>query len=142
MTGEIMKSGKQKRAELKAARSKKAEKVRVMQAASPTVPRPNDFLPLGGLFAPYAGQSYCVPSFIQQGGYAPIVFRCKACGVESVWTAKQQKWWYEEAHGNIWSTAVRCAPCRAKERDRRAAARQTMLAGMAQKNKTKLKSSQ
>ena len=38
-------------------------------------------------------------------------------------TAAQQKWWYEEAGGYWFSTANRCRDCRAKERDRVAAAR-------------------
>ncbi len=47
-------------------------------------------------------------------------FTCRDCGEQHVWTAKQQKWWYEVVHGHIDSRAVRCLPCRRK---RRAAAR-------------------
>jgi hypothetical protein len=35
-----------------------------------------------------------------------------------VWTAKQQKWWYETAHGHIESRAVRCLACRRARRER------------------------
>ena len=29
--------------------------------------------------------------------YRPHHFKCRDCGVLETWTAKQQKWWYEEA---------------------------------------------
>lgn len=50
-------------------------------------------------------------------------FVCKDCGVAQNWTAAQQKWWYEEAGGYFFATAIRCRECRAKERDRIAEAR-------------------
>jgi hypothetical protein len=52
------------------------------------------------------------------GYYLDMSFTCRDCGEEQVWTAKQQKWWYEIALGPIDSRAVRCLPCR---RARRAA---------------------
>lgn len=48
--------------------------------------------------------------------YADRPFVCRDCGEEHVWTAKQQKWWYEVALGHIDSTAVRCISCRRKRR--------------------------
>lgn len=50
--------------------------------------------------------------------YVDTAFTCRDCGEEQVWTAKQQRWWYEVALGPIDSRAVRCLPCR---RARRAA---------------------
>lgn len=44
--------------------------------------------------------------------YEDRPFRCVDCGCEEVWTAEQQKWWYETAKGPIYSTAVRCHACR------------------------------
>ena len=44
------------------------------------------------------------------------MFTCRDCGEEQVWTAKQQKWWYEVVGGAIDSTAVRCLPCRGLRR--------------------------
>ena len=55
--------------------------------------------------------------------YYDLAFSCQNCGVEEVWTAAQQKWWYEEAGGYFFSTATRCRDCRAKERQRKAEAR-------------------
>ena len=45
-------------------------------------------------------------------------FECKSCGKGQVWTASQQKWWYETAKGAVWTPARRCRPCRARERKR------------------------
>jgi hypothetical protein len=44
--------------------------------------------------------------------YLDQAFTCRSCGTEEVWTAKQQKWWYEVIHGSINSSAVRCRACR------------------------------
>lgn len=44
--------------------------------------------------------------------YKDYPFRCIDCGVEQIWTAEQQKWYYEEAKGYLWSVAVRCRSCR------------------------------
>lgn len=41
-------------------------------------------------------------------------FHCKDCGKQEVWTAEQQKWYFEEAKGSLYATAVRCRECRDK----------------------------
>lgn len=48
--------------------------------------------------------------------YLDAPFVCRDCGETQVWTAKQQKWWYEVALGSIDSRAVRCLPCRRARR--------------------------
>jgi len=48
--------------------------------------------------------------------YIDRPFVCRDCGAEEIWTAVQQKWWYEIAKGHIDSTAVRCRPCRQKRK--------------------------
>ncbi|PJK08957.1 hypothetical protein CO608_07945 [Lysobacteraceae bacterium NML08-0793] len=58
--------------------------------------------------------SYSLPDY-----YIDMPFRCDDCGAHEVWTAKQQKWWYEVALGNINSTARYCAECRRKRRAQR-----------------------
>jgi len=55
--------------------------------------------------------------------YYDIEFDCMDCGKTEVWTAEQQKWWYEEAGGYSFATAVRCRKCREKERERKRKAR-------------------
>lgn len=48
--------------------------------------------------------------------YEDREFTCVDCGREEVWTAGQQKWWYEVAKGPIFSTAIRCRACRQRLR--------------------------
>ena len=57
---------------------------------------------------------------------------------EEIWTAAQQQWWYEEAQGDVWTTAVRCRTCRSSERARKAEARRIHLAGLAMKQERRL----
>jgi len=50
--------------------------------------------------------------------YVDRVFSCRDCGKEEIWTAEQQKWWYEVAKGNLNATAVRCRKCRTIKKQR------------------------
>ena len=49
--------------------------------------------------------------------YVDRPFKCVDCGAREVWSAKEQKWFYEEAKGSLYATAVRCRPCRLKRRE-------------------------
>ena len=73
------------------------------------------------------------PGFLIRGYYRDEVFRCIDCGVEGVWSAKQQKWWYEVAKGELFTKATRCRPCRRRERMRVAEARKVHLEGVTRK---------
>ena len=73
--------------------------------------------------------SYGAPRFVQLGRYEDVPFTCTGCGAAQVWTAWQQKWWYEVAKGDVWTTAVRCNSCRRKERLRKTEARKLQLEG-------------
>jgi len=77
--------------------------------------------------------SYGVPDFVERGYYVDRPFTCKDCGKAEVWTATQQKWWYEVAKGGVWTTARRCRPCRQQERARRHEARRVHREGLARK---------
>ena len=55
--------------------------------------------------------SYSAPLY-----YVDVAFVCVDCGVRQVWTAAQQKWYYEVAKGPIQAVAVRCRPCRQRQR--------------------------
>jgi hypothetical protein len=55
--------------------------------------------------------------------YVDRLVVCRNCGAEEAWPAQRQKWWYEEAKGNINTQAVLCRSCRAAERERKEAAR-------------------
>ncbi|WP_082859086.1 zinc-ribbon domain containing protein [Planctomyces sp. SH-PL62] len=67
--------------------------------------------------------SYSQPDFVERGYYVDRPFACKSCGISQVWSASQQKWWYEVAQGDVFSTAVLRRPCRRRERDEREKAR-------------------
>jgi hypothetical protein len=49
--------------------------------------------------------------------YIDRPFKCVDCGSEEVWTAGQQKWYYEVAKGSTYGEPKRCRRCRAKHRE-------------------------
>lgn len=123
-----MKSGKQRREEIKA---KRLVRLRAAQAPSPYMPVKT--VPLGAVASDpeqLVHNNFCCspPSF-----YIDTPFVCKDCGAHEIWTAKQQKWWYEIAKGPVDSRAVGCRPCRLLERARVEEARRVSQAGMALK---------
>lgn len=65
--------------------------------------------------------------------YKDYEFVCRDCGVQQTWTAGQQKWWYEDAGGEMEAVAIRCRACRIKERERKDEARRVHLEGLARK---------
>ena len=79
--------------------------------------------------------SYSIPDYVERGYYLDKSFTCKDCGKQEVWSATQQKWWYEIAKGGVWTMATRCRLCRRRERERRNEARRVHLEGVARKKK-------
>lgn len=77
--------------------------------------------------------SYSDPEFLPRGYYKDKTFTCRDCGKEEIWTASQQKWWYEIAKGDVFTQASRCRSCRRRERERRNEARRVHLEGLALK---------
>src|SRR5215510_2346764 len=73
--------------------------------------------------------SYSIPDFVDREYYVDRPFQCKDCGKSEIWTATQQKWWYETAKGDVWTIAVRCRPCRRRERARKSEARRVQSKG-------------
>ncbi len=123
-----MKSGKQRREEIKAKRL-----VRLSAARAPNPYMPIKTVPLGAVAVDPMQLAHnntygLLPSF-----YIDTPFVCRDCGAHEIWTAKQQKWWYEIAKGQIDTRAVRCRPCRLLERARVAEVRRVSQAGMALK---------
>jgi hypothetical protein len=51
--------------------------------------------------------------------YVDKEFTCVDCGRAEIWTAGQQKWYYEVAKGSLYATANRCRSCRRKRSERR-----------------------
>jgi hypothetical protein len=107
-----MKSNKQRRAEIMARRAAKKS-----------------------MLAPAATMTYRYGAPDQ---YVPVPFTCRDCGAAEVWSVKGQKWWYETMRAHPFSTAIRCRPCRARERERKQLARQDMLAGLMKKQEKTL----
>lgn len=101
-----MKSGKQRRQEIKTKRRKKAESLEV-DVFSAAILRPKYSIEADHSELMHNNTYGPLPNF-----YIDIAFVCQDCGSEEIWTAKQQKWWYEIAKGHIDSTAIRCRTCR------------------------------
>ena len=117
-----MTSGRQRRRELQNARKERAasEKLAVVEAkrakeAANGVPVNRELL------AQF--NSYGQPAWLQRGYYLDTPFRCVDCKKDEVWTATQQKWWFEVAKGYAYSTAIRCRACRKADREKRARSR-------------------
>jgi Probable zinc-ribbon domain len=129
-----MKSNKQRRAEIKARRLlRAAKKCKAPSFLNLTI-APCKSAPVNKrALAPNNG--YCIPEFEARGFYMPVSFTCRDCGVNEVWTAKQQKRWYEDWQGPIFSVAQRCRPCRALVRARKTAARVATSVGWMNKLK-------
>jgi hypothetical protein len=136
-----MKSGKQRRAELLAKRKARAAMVEAATAAKKererqsllAAKRREGVAVNSENLAPY--NSYGLPDFVERGYYIDTEFQCQECGRQEVWTAAQQKWWYEVAKGFVYSTAKLCRACRRRERERRTEARRIHLEGVARKKR-------
>lgn len=139
MWGFIMKSGSQRLSEIQIHRTGKREAVRAEEARTQAKRAAKDRTaqPKGQVLVNplnlHPTNSVGTPAFVARGFYIDMPFTCKACGTQQVWTATQQKWWYESAKGDVWTIAVLCRPCRLRERERKSAARKVHLEGLAKK---------
>ena len=112
------KSGKQRREEIKQKRLERAARLQA-EAAQPdarwigrgSVSEPGIEPVDREILTRYNNTYGQLPQY-----YLDREFSCRDCDEQHVWTAKQQKWWYEVAHGHIDSVAVRCLSCRRKRR--------------------------
>jgi Probable zinc-ribbon domain len=125
-----MKSNKRRRVELKAKKARKQLERLFAERVKP-IP-PNAASCNSALLAPTT--SYSIVDFVYRGYYLDKPFTCIDCGKSEVWTASQQKWWYEVAKGAVWTTARRCRNCRRKERERKTEARRVHVEGLERKN--------
>ena len=73
--------------------------------------------------------------FLASGWYRDEPFHCRDCGKFEIWTAEQQKWWYEVGKGSVLTAAHRCRACRKAQRDERAKHAEKTKAGYAKKKK-------
>ena len=101
-----MNSNKQKKKYLRAKRKQRAEKIRNKKI---------EYLGFGSVKAdPSKLIHVCMCCRDLPIYYENINFKCRDCGVDEIWMAKQQKFYYEECKGHIDARAVRCKPCRSK----------------------------
>lgn len=126
-----MKSGKQRRQEIRARRIKRA-------LAKITPNNDNPWLMIDGVKK--LPQGYILADaeqLLHNTTYSPMplyytdrAFVCATCGDHDLWTAKQQKWWYEIAKGNIETFAIHCRPCRIIKRRARDLSRKAHFTGL------------
>src|SRR5579871_6108934 len=130
-----MKSGKQRKLELKANRTAKRDASRLARkktaVAMQLAARRRGVHVDPAALAP--ADSSSDPEFVERGFYVDIPFECQECGNDQIWTASQQKWWYEVAKGGRWTIARLCRECRRKDRTRRNESRRVHLEGAARK---------
>jgi hypothetical protein len=123
-----MKSGRQRRAEIQERRRRLA---RIGERVS--VEPWRDPVPRGALPADLAKLTHDGTYGPRPRFYVAKPFACVDCGKDEVWTAADQKWWYEEAQGKIASRANRCGDCRRKRRLRRSEERRVHIEGLVAK---------
>lgn len=96
----------------------KREKRRLKRLASEGRLRDGVEIPRGAVAADPSQQvpnnSYSPPPLF----YVDKEFGCVDCGRREIWSAQQQKWYYEVAKGSLYATAVRCLDCRRSHTDR------------------------
>lgn len=96
--------------------SGKQRKRRVVVKRASRRDEENSAIPAGAVLANTSRQvpnnSYSPPPQY----YIDKPFACVDCGAAEVWTAHQQKWYYEVAKGSLHATAIRCRPCRRRHR--------------------------
>ncbi|NEV63468.1 zinc-ribbon domain-containing protein [Thiorhodococcus minor] len=119
-----MKSNRQRRAEIKAKRVKRAQRLKMRLQPKPRLGE----TPLGAVAADHGALSHNNTYGLLPDYYVDRAFVCRDCGSEEIWTAQQQKWWYEAAKGHIDSYAVRCRACRKRIRDQKVAQKRHMEA--------------
>lgn len=90
----------------------KREKRRLKRLADEGRLRDGGEIPRGAVAADLSQQvrsnSYSPPPLF----YMDMEFECVDCGRREIWTAHQQKWYFEVAKGSLYATAVRCRECR------------------------------
>ncbi|MCA9110925.1 MAG: zinc-ribbon domain containing protein [Planctomycetaceae bacterium] len=82
--------------------------------------------PAGAVAADCSKQAQNNSALLPPTYYVDKPFQCIDCGNEEVWTAEQQKWFYEVAKGDFRATAVRCRKCRNRIKDEKAVQREQM----------------
>ena len=77
-------------------------------------------LPKGALPGDVARQQYCTAHHVPKYFYVDEQRRCVQCKETFVFSAKEQKFWYETLKFNFGSSAIRCRRCRRQKQSERA----------------------
>lgn len=77
-------------------------------------------LPPGAVEGDVSKQVYCRLCHSPRYFYVDEKKTCVQCGRDFVFSAQEQKHWYESLHFHFDSTAIRCVECRSKKRSDRA----------------------
>jgi len=126
-----MKSGRQRREEILEHRR---QRTRISKRTSVVPWREPDRVPAGAIPAEQTKLLHDRTYGPRLRFYVDQPFACVECGAEEVWTAADQKWWFEEAKGKIATRANRCLACRRKRRLRRSQERRIHIEGMVAKH--------
>jgi hypothetical protein len=73
-------------------------------------------LPAGAVRGDPRRQSFCAMCHVPRYFYVDQEKRCAQCGADFVFSATEQKFWYETLKFHFDSTAIRCAACRRRRR--------------------------
>ena len=77
-------------------------------------------MPAGAVRGNVPKQHFCPMCHVPRYFYVDQRRRCVECGREFVFSAKEQKYWYEELQFHFDSVPIRCPECRKKQRSRSA----------------------
>jgi hypothetical protein len=114
---EAMSSNKQKRKQARQKKERKAKRNK-LQAFKEGRLHHGVSVPDGAIPADVGKQRLNAIGSNARPYYQDLDFECVDCGAHEVWTAEQQRWWYEVARGPLESTAIRCKACRARRKGR------------------------
>jgi Probable zinc-ribbon domain len=85
-------------------------------------------LPKNAVRGDVARQMYCPAHYVQKYFYVDEQETCVQCHEAFVFSAKEQKFWYESLQFNFNSTAIRCRSCGRRRQTERALREQIALA--------------
>ncbi len=77
-------------------------------------------MPAGAVRGDVSRQEFCPMCHAPRYFYVDQPKECVQCGCEFVFTAREQKYWFESLHFNFNSVAIRCPACRRQRRTEKA----------------------
>ena len=85
-------------------------------------------MPSGAVRGDVRKQHFCSLCHTPRYFFVDLDRQCVQCGADFVFSAKEQKYWYETLQFPFDSVAIRCPPCRAKRRTDKALRQQMSAA--------------